>query len=191
MPRHPPPISRRTLLKAALTTGAALPAATVAMQMLSVRARAGPAPSLPPQPAHGATMVLLEAVADRLLPQGGRGPGAKDIHAATYIHRTLDQPWNDPQEAVWVRAQLARLDQQAVTELGKPFASLNATQRDEALRQWQQQEGDELLTVLLTYIMEALLGDPVYGGNPNGSAWKWLQHDPGFPLPTVAFEGAE
>jgi len=38
--------------------------------------------------------------------------------------------------------------------------------------------------MLLTYILEALLTDPVYGGNPNGIGWTWLQHQPGFPTPT-------
>jgi len=37
---------------------------------------------------------------------------------------------------------------------------------------------------LLTYLLEALLADPVYAGNPNGIGWKWLQHQPGFPRPT-------
>ena len=33
------------------------------------------------------------------------------------------------------------------------------------------------------YIFEALLSDPVYGGNPEGIGWRWLGHRPGFPRP--------
>jgi gluconate 2-dehydrogenase gamma chain len=39
--------------------------------------------------------------------------------------------------------------------------------------------------MLLDYIMEALLTDPVYGGNPNSIGWQWLKHQPGFPRPTT------
>jgi len=38
---------------------------------------------------------------------------------------------------------------------------------------------------VLGYIFEALLVDPVYGGNPNGIGWKWLEHQPGLPRPTA------
>ena len=37
--------------------------------------------------------------------------------------------------------------------------------------------------IILTYLLQALLTDPVYGGNPNGVGWKWLHHQPGFPRP--------
>jgi gluconate 2-dehydrogenase gamma chain len=39
------------------------------------------------------------------------------------------------------------------------------------------------LSLLLYYIFEALLSDPVYGGNPGGIGWQWLEHQPGFPRP--------
>ena len=39
------------------------------------------------------------------------------------------------------------------------------------------------LSLLLTYLLEALLADPVYGGNPGGIGWQWLAHQPGFPTP--------
>ena len=43
--------------------------------------------------------------------------------------------------------------------------------------------GENWLATLLSYIFEALLAAPIYGGNPGGVGWKWLQHQPGFPLP--------
>ena len=45
--------------------------------------------------------------------------------------------------------------------------------------------GENWLSTLLLYIFEALLTDPVYGGNPNGIGWKWLGHNPGLPRPTA------
>ena len=41
------------------------------------------------------------------------------------------------------------------------------------------------LSTLITYTLEALLSDPLYGGNTNGIGWKWLGHDPGNPRPSA------
>jgi gluconate 2-dehydrogenase gamma chain len=42
------------------------------------------------------------------------------------------------------------------------------------------------LSSLLKYIFEALLTDPIYGGNPNSMGWEWLDHTPGQPRPNPA-----
>ena len=33
--------------------------------------------------------------------------------------------------------------------------------------------------------VEALLADPVYGGNFDQTGWRWLSHQPGFPRPSA------
>ncbi|MCW5587404.1 MAG: gluconate 2-dehydrogenase subunit 3 family protein, partial [Chromatiales bacterium] len=43
--------------------------------------------------------------------------------------------------------------------------------------------GENWLSTLLSYLFEALLTAPAYGGNPNGIGWRWLSYVPGFPLP--------
>ena len=47
----------------------------------------------------------------------------------------------------------------------------------------QSRAGRNWLSLLLTYVLEALLADPVYGGNPDGIGWQWLEHQPGYPRP--------
>jgi gluconate 2-dehydrogenase gamma chain len=44
--------------------------------------------------------------------------------------------------------------------------------------------GENWLSLLLYYLFESLTLDPVYGGNPDGIGWHWLEHQPGFPRPT-------
>jgi len=36
---------------------------------------------------------------------------------------------------------------------------------------------------MMSYLIEALLSDPVYGGNKDQKGWLWLEHIPGFPTP--------
>ena len=49
--------------------------------------------------------------------------------------------------------------------------------------------GRAWLSLLLYYIFEALLSDPVYGGNPDGIGWQWLEHQPGKNLLLAATAG--
>jgi gluconate 2-dehydrogenase gamma chain len=61
---------------------------------------------------------------------------------------------------------------------------LNTTEK-EALITFIAKEawGSSWLSIILTYIFEALIADPQYGGNVNESGWKWLNHYPGNPRP--------
>ena len=67
----------------------------------------------------------------------------------------------------------------------KSFAGLPHEQREAVLRHMEKnhQRGREWLQEMIRYVFEALLSDPVYGGNPQAVGWKWLQHTPGFPRP--------
>jgi len=49
----------------------------------------------------------------------------------------------------------------------------------------QSEAGENWLSTLLSYVFEAMLAPPIYGGNPNGIGEKWLNHQAGFPLPQV------
>jgi len=58
-------------------------------------------------------------------------------------------------------------------------------QREQLLQRIAQANaGENWLSLLLMFIFGALLGSPVYGGNPDGIGWRWLEHNPGFPQPT-------
>ena len=43
--------------------------------------------------------------------------------------------------------------------------------------------GENWVSTLLSYLLEALLTAPAYGGNTDQLGWRWLQYTPGFPLP--------
>ena len=66
------------------------------------------------------------------------------------------------------------------------FTQLNNNEREQLLRLIAGSEaGENWLSTLLLYIFEALLSDPVYGGNTGEAGWQWLAHTPGFPRPLV------
>ncbi len=122
----------------------------------------------------------LAAVQDHLFPSEPEAPGAVDVGAITWLHFVVSDPEFDPADRVFIRAGLLSLEKIAAEAHGGPFLVLNQQQRETVLRRMEATpDGSRWIASLLGYILEALLTDPVYGGNPDGVGWKWLEHQPG------------
>lgn len=130
--------------------------------------------------------LTLAAVQEQMFPAGNDVPGATDIQAIVYLRNTLENPAADGEDREFIFKGVGWLNDLTQETSGKPFIGLDEAQRETMLRQIEQSEaGQNWLSLLLTYLFEALLADPVYGGNPDGIGWKWLGHQPGFPRPPV------
>ena len=126
----------------------------------------------------------LAAVQDHLFPAATGTPGARDIQAIAYLHRTIENPAADGDDRTFLVDGVGWLNDLAREETGQPFVALDEQQKEGLLRQIEQSRaGRNWLSLLLTYVLEALLADPVYGGNPDGIGWQWLEHQPGYPRP--------
>lgn len=124
---------------------------------------------------------LLAIVLDHLFPASSIAPGAREINANAYILRHFQQPES---ERDFLRNGLQWLNDLAHDEYASPFEPLPAEKREIVLKIFSTYEhGENWLSTLLTYTFEACFGDPVYGGNPNGIGWRWIDHRPGFPRP--------
>jgi len=110
--------------------------------------------------------LTLASVQQHLFPADMDSPGASDINALGYLRNMLDAPDMDKKERP------------------STFVALQEAEREQVLRTIEQSRaGERWLSLLLSYLLEALLSDPVYGGNPDGIGWQWLQYQPGFPRP--------
>jgi gluconate 2-dehydrogenase gamma chain len=128
----------------------------------------------------------LAVVQDHLFPSEPGAPGSGDIHATAYLDGVLADPDLDPEIRTLILQGIGWLDELAQEDHGRAFADLDPSLREDLLRGVSQRPtGDRWLSVLLAYTLEALLGDPLYGGNPGGIGWAWLDHDPGRPRPTT------
>lgn len=128
--------------------------------------------------------LTLAMVQQILFPDDGDGPSARDINADGYLYFALHSKDADAEERKFILKGVTWLDGIASETRQKPFKQLNAQQQNAILQQINRSRaGERWLSLLLTYIMEALLSDPVYGGNPAGIGWRWLEHQAGFPLP--------
>jgi gluconate 2-dehydrogenase gamma chain len=127
----------------------------------------------------------IEAVQDHLLPSEPDAPGARDLNATAYLDRALTDPGFDPDVKGFLLQGIGWLDEIAQAQEGSPFHQVDPAKREDLLRQIaDSRAGERWLSNLITYCMEAMLSDPLYGGNPNGIGWRWLGHDPGQPRPT-------
>lgn len=128
----------------------------------------------------------LDAVFEHLFPAMDGAPGARDIRVIPYMQTMHNAPDAVPDDMAFIRKGVGWLNDLSHTEYQQPFATLDEITREKILRKIESSDaGERWLSNLLTNLLEALMSDPVYGSNPNGIGWKWLQHPPGYPLPTT------
>lgn len=186
---------RRFFLK---QTATALAASTVPVILtVPFNAQPEPNPLTHPNPTLGLTPLhwqTLAATLEHLLPSEPSAPGAKEIHALPYFHFVLNQPSLAPAEYDFLINGVKQLTDFSTTENKQAFSTLNTHDKEKTLRKYEAtDDGYYWLRSVLQYALEALLGDPAYGGNPNGAAWQWLEITPGFPRPknNAAVQSAE
>ena len=127
----------------------------------------------------------------QLFPADGNGPSAEDIHALEYLQWALTDPDNiRDQDQPFIIRGLRSLEKLSNQNHGKDFSRLDNAAQHRLLQELSQSlDGENWMSLLLYYILEALLLDPVYGGNPKGIGWQWLQYQPGFPRPQTLAQG--
>lgn len=126
----------------------------------------------------------LEATLMHLLPSSETGPSAQDINALAYLHQVMTVQPTDQDEKDFIIKGVGWLNGFANSQYKKVFIKLTLSEKELLLRSISQsQAGGNWLNTLISYIFEAMLAPPVYGGNPNGIGWQWLEHQAGFPLP--------
>jgi len=128
---------------------------------------------------------VIDAVQMQLFPDDGDGPSARDLNAIAYLEWAMTDPQNikdgDPE---FIAKGIGWLDDLSEQTEGTSFIKLSDKQQDNILKQTSKsQAGENWLSLLMYYLAEALMLDPVYGGNPEMIGWKWLEHQAGFPRP--------
>lgn len=128
---------------------------------------------------------ILDAVQMQLFPDDGDGPSARDLNAIAYLEWAMTDPENiDDDDPSFIAKGIGWLDDLSTQTHGEHFIKLTQAQQDKILKQVASSgAGENWLSILMYYLTEALMLDPIYGGNPNGIGWQWLQHQAGFPAP--------
>ncbi len=128
--------------------------------------------------------LTLDAVLAHLLPESPTGPSAKDIQATQYLYNVVFLQPTQEAEVTFIYNGVGWLNDFSQSQLQKNFFNLSFDEKETILRAVSNSTaGENWLSNLVSYIFEAMLTPPIYGGNPNGIGWQWLDHQAGFPLP--------
>ena len=126
----------------------------------------------------------LDAVFEHLFPAVEGAPGARDLGVLNYMQTMLKTPDADPEDMTFINNGVGWLNDLSLQMYKQNFIKLDEHSRENILRKIETSDaGERWLSYLLTQLLEALVSDPVYGSNPNGIGWQWLEHPPGYPLP--------
>lgn len=129
---------------------------------------------------------ILNDVLNIFFPNDGNGPDAEDINAFGYVmwvlHDTLNRKIEDN---AYILVGLNWADETAQEIYFSPFVELSQEQKEALVGKLTELDwGKNWSSMIITLILEALVLDPIYGGNKNEAGWNWLNHTPGFPRPT-------
>lgn len=128
---------------------------------------------------------ILKSIQEILFPSDENGPGADELNAFDYLIWVVSDPNKDPGEVDYIINGIAWVDETANEEYSKNYNDLSQKEKEELVAEISRERwGGNWLSVILTFIFEALLCDPQYGGNQDNIGWKWLDHNPGQPRPT-------
>lgn len=128
--------------------------------------------------------VTLHAVHLHMFPKSVNAPDADSINATAFLKSILEWPGIDEGDKKFILDGVGWLNGLSEKVFKAKFYSLNNKDKEQVLRTVEKsQAGENWLSLIMLYLFEALLTDPVYGGNTDGQGWKWLEHQPGFPRP--------
>jgi len=128
----------------------------------------------------------LDAVLGHLLPSSPTGPSAKEIQATQYLYNIVNLQPTEKDEIEFIYQGVDWLNGYTQSQVKKDFSELKIDEKETMLRAISgSQAGQNWLNNLINYLYEAMLSPPIYGGNPEGIGWRWLDHQAGFPLPQI------
>ena len=127
---------------------------------------------------------VIQAVQETFFPKELKAPSALEFGATNYLLKVSSH-------SSFLKSDLNFLlyGAELLINAQNDFLTMNPKERDEALRDFvnSSEKAENWASLLLFYTLEALLSDPIYGGNRNQLGWKWLGHHTGQPRPKVKF----
>lgn len=127
---------------------------------------------------------ILQNVLKFLWPDDNFGPTLESIKAYEFFLWVLSDKNVDPEENQYLINGLNWVDETSVEDHNTHFDKLTGKQKYRLLKNVLNLDwGESWFSKVLTILFEAMFADPIYGSNPEGIVWNWLDHNPGQPRP--------
>jgi gluconate 2-dehydrogenase gamma chain len=126
---------------------------------------------------------ILKKILLILFPVDNYGPSANDFSAFEFIVQILNDAFYDPEQKNFLLKGFDSLENDCLSKINKNFLECTDIERDNLIKVLSKENNSikNWLSFLISLIIEALLSDPIYGGNTNAMAYLWLEHKPGLP----------
>ena len=114
-------------------------------------------------------------------------PSGSQINASAYLVKILNHSHVTDEDKEFIKNGVKWLNEEAVTKYNTTYTKLTSSKRQETLKTISQVRwGESWIDEMLTYSLEAMISDPVYGVNKNQSGQRWLHFEAGLPSPKEA-----
>ncbi len=125
---------------------------------------------------------LLQSVQNHLFPANDRFPDAESIASVRYLKMVSRDDSFEKEDLRFIFEGIDELERRGWRVM------LDKAEKERILQRFAKTTfGENWISTVLNYTFEALLGDPIYGGNVHQKGWKSLGHHPGKPRPTLPF----
>ena len=121
----------------------------------------------------------IQEVQNILMPKTSKMPSAKEFASVAYLKQNIDHKTFDKDDL-----ELILNGAKVFKETFPEFFKSNKKDKLKIVKDANSSDyGNSWLNILVYYAIEAMLSDPIYGGNRFQSAWMALNHKPGRPRP--------
>ena len=128
---------------------------------------------------------ILKSILGILWPDDGNGPSIEDLNTFGYFIWLLSNELSSDEDKDFIIEGLDWCDEKSVEIYNDHYYELSDETKEVLVAQLIELDyGTTWMNIMIDYILESLILDPIYGGNKDESGWKWLDHESGLPRPT-------
>lgn len=110
------------------------------------------------------------------------------INTISYMHIVFKHKRIRKSDKEFLKNGVKWLNEESIKKYHKEYVKLVKHQRESLLHVIAKTSwGESFLYDIMSYTFEAMLGDPIYGGNNNQAGWKWLAFQGGLPRPKKVY----
>ncbi|BCD59290.1 MULTISPECIES: gluconate 2-dehydrogenase subunit 3 family protein [unclassified Nitratiruptor] len=132
---------------------------------------------------------ILQALVEILIPYSDKQ--LQDAAHNYIIYFIFTHPTLNNQKRKFLKKSLLWLNTFSIEKKRKSFDALAKNEQQYLLEELLEHDwGKEMITHYTTLLLEATLGDPIYGINPKGMGWERVGFTPGFPRPKRIYRGS-
>ncbi len=125
---------------------------------------------------------VLQSVQNHLFPRKNGFPDAQSVDSVRYLKMVSRDESFDQEDLKFIFEGLDTLQKRGWRVM------LDDVKKEKILLEFSQTTfGENWISMVLNYTFEALLSDPIYGGNTHQKGWKSLSHHAGKPRPKFPF----